>query len=223
MQTVKKQAIQGITQFELSKTVLHNLKHFELTPIGKLVLLVLVDCYNPQNDVLVFPSMEYIADLAGVGLTAVKTSINDLISKGLIIKSKRSKIRGNYNKYLLTQKVRNLTSERSENEFLKQTENDRSMITKNKEQINNKLNKPDLLILEDYAQKHGAKNKAAYIKALQKSGSAGIILNEIKQAEINSKAMANYTKAQIEQAKNDRLTCEPPSEKWYELKKILMR
>ena len=120
MEVAKKHEGHGFSQFELSKNVLHNLKHFDLTPTGKLVLLVLVDCFNPENKSVVFPSMEFIADMAGIGLTATKQAIKDLILTGCIIKSKRGKIRGNYNKYLLTLKVRNTTSEQSENELFKQ-------------------------------------------------------------------------------------------------------
>lgn len=97
MEVAKKHEEHGFSQFELSKNVLHNLKHFDLTPTGKLVLLVLVDCYNPEHNAVVFPSMEFIADMAGIGLTATKQAIRDLILIGCIIKSKRSKIKGNYN------------------------------------------------------------------------------------------------------------------------------
>lgn len=117
---VEKHVKEGFSQFELSKNVLHNLKHFDLTPTGKLVLLVLVDCYNPEHNAVVFPSMEFIADMAGIGLTATKQAIRDLILIGCIIKSKRSKIRGNYNKYLLTRKIQYRASEQPQNEFLSQ-------------------------------------------------------------------------------------------------------
>lgn len=121
----------AFSQFELSKNVLHNLKHFDLTPTGKLVLLVLVDCYNPENNAVVFPSMEFIADMAGIGLTATKQAIKDLILTGCIIKSKRGKIRGNYNKYLLTKKIRSGASERVEIKDLNKSDNEKSQISKN--------------------------------------------------------------------------------------------
>lgn len=136
---VKRHAGHGFSQFELSKNVLNNLKQWKLKNTTKLVLLVLVDCYNPNNGAVIFPSMEYIANIADISLTSTKEGIKELINKGLIIKSKRSKIQGNYNKYLLTQKVHFLTSEQSENEFLKQSEFDHFMNrTKKEEQKKNK-------------------------------------------------------------------------------------
>lgn len=144
-QTAKKHVQHAITGFELTKIVLHNLKHFGLKPQTKTVLWVLIDCYNPKNGSVVFPSMEYIATEGAMGLTSAKEGIKELINKGLIIKSKRGKIRGNYNKYLLTPKVQNPTSEQPENELLKQSESDRFMIRTNKE----RKNKKQTTIVED--------------------------------------------------------------------------
>lgn len=147
MQTVKKHAQHGITGFELTKIVLHNLKHFGLKPQTKTVLWVLIDCYNPENGSVVFPSMEYIATEGAMSLTSAKDGIKELINKGLIIKSKRGKIRGNYNKYLLTPKVQNPASEQPENELLKQSESDRFMIRTNKERKNKEqTTKEDVVI-----------------------------------------------------------------------------
>lgn len=133
-QTAQKHATHAITGFELTKIALHNLKHFGLKPQTKTVLWVLIDCYNPENGSVVFPSIEYIATEGAMGLTSAKEGIKELINKGLIIKSKRGKIRGNYNKYLLTPKVQNPTSEQPENELLKQSECDRFMIRTNKKE-----------------------------------------------------------------------------------------
>lgn len=137
-QTAKKHATHAITGFELTKIVLHNLQHWGLKHTTKPVLFVLVDCYNPENGSVVFPSMEYIARIADVSLTSAKEGIKELINKGLIIKSKRGKIRGNYNKYLLTPKIQNPTSEQPENELLKQSDSDPFMIKTNKERKNKK-------------------------------------------------------------------------------------
>ena len=173
-EVAKKAVNQGVTQFELSKKVLHNLKHFDLTPTGKLVLLVLVDCYNPENKAVVFPSIEFIADMAG--------------------KSKRGKIRGNYNKYLLTLKVQNLTSEPSENEFLKQSESDRFYIEQKKE-IKKRTNVVeeirDAQILAEYAEKHGATNIKAYVNSLKISGAAAKIIEQYREKEGVSKYWNN--------------------------------
>lgn len=133
--TVKSMSTKGISQFELTSNLLRNLNKFKLTPVTKLVLLELTTHLNEnKNGSVVFPSVEYIANVLGIGLTAAKKAIKDLINEGLIIKSKRSKIQGNYNKYLITPKVRNLTCERSENECLKKSKSELLLITNNKEQ-----------------------------------------------------------------------------------------
>ncbi len=133
--TAKKHVNSGVSQFELTSNLLRNLNKFNLTPVTKLVLLELTTHLNEnKNGSVVFPSVNFIADILGIGLTATKKAIKDLINEGLIIKSKRSKVNGNYNKYLITPKVRNLTCERSENEPFKKSESDRFMITNNKEQ-----------------------------------------------------------------------------------------
>lgn len=208
-ESAQKHATKEISQFELSKNVLHNLKHFDLTPTGKLVLLVLVDCFNPANNAVVFPSMEFIADMAGIGLTATKQAIKDLINTGCIIKSKRGKIRGNYNKYLLTRKIQYGVSERveienlsesqkSENDLLKsseidrfkQSDSDRFHEEQISEQINNVVGiskKTDAQILAEYAKKHGATNIQGYINALKIKGVAADIIRQYREKEGVSK------------------------------------
>lgn len=152
MKTAKKHAGHGITGFEFSKKVLHNLKHFRLTPSAKLVLWVLSDCYNPENGSVVFPSIEFIAEIADIGLTSAKQAIKELINKGLIIKSKRDKVKGNYNKYLLTPKVQNPAYEQSENELFKQSDFDCFMIrTNKKEQIKEQTTKENVVA---FSSKH---------------------------------------------------------------------
>lgn len=220
MNTVKKHAGHGISQFELSKKVLNNLKHYKLTPTGKLVLIVLVDCYNPENGSVVFPSIEFIADKAGVGLTATKQAIKDLINEGLVIKTKRDKVVGNKNKYLLTLKVQNSTSEQSENELFKKSETDRFMITNKKEQI---IQQKEDEFLIKFAESKGAKNKVAYINAIKRNGGATEIVNEMRQIEANKKAMQNMTKTFLEADKESRETSSAPTKEWKELKAKLQQ
>lgn len=201
MQVLKKESKrESISQFELTSDLLRNLYKFNLTPVTKLVLLELTTHLNEnKNGSVVFPSVNYISEVLGIGLTAAKKAIGDLINEGLIIKTKRDKIRGNYNKYLLTLKVRNMTSEPSGNELFKQSDSDLFMIRTNKqEKINNKSmdvnypEKPDNSksggnvysgddeILAKYAVKHNAKNVNAYISKLKETGSANKIIKEYK-------------------------------------------
>ena len=212
-EALKTKQQEGCTQFELTTDLLRNLYKFNLTPVTKLVLLELTTHLNEnKNGSVVFPSVEYIANALGIGLTATKKAIKDLINEGLMIKSKRGNIKGNYNKYLLTPKVRNSTSERSENEFFKQSDSDLFLLETNKqEKINNKEVKnftvkntskgfkggnvysEDDKILEDYAIKHGARNIQAYINTLKSTKSAEKIIKEYKKKNYNPEIALKLT------------------------------
>ena len=147
MNTVKKHAEHGVSQFELTTQIVKRLSQFELTPTAKLVLILLTTHFNEEkNGAVVFPSMPYISETLGISLTATKQAIKDLVTQGLILQSKREKIRGNYNKYLLTSKVQNSATERAENKPFKSTKKDLSFIRTNKEneikeQNNDKMKK----------------------------------------------------------------------------------
>ena len=208
------QAIQGLNEkqhlsgYELTYCTIHNLKNYDLTATAKLVLILLTTHYNEQkNGAVVFPSIPFIADTLGIGQTAVKQAIKDLISNGLIIKAKRSKIKGNYNKYLLTLKVQNTACEQAENECLKQAESDRfhehepvnmnlSKETTNKgknvvafKKISSK--KCGSVNLEDVPniikQKKDIKNPCAYWASLSAEVKAEYLQKEIQEQEKQQK------------------------------------
>lgn len=135
----KTNAGHAFSGFQLTTGIVKNLKQFNLTPVAKLVLLELSTHYNAEkNGAVVFPSMQYIADTLGIGLTQTKKAIKDLINEGIIIKSKLGKMRGNNNKYLLTLKTQNLASEWPQNEFFKRPDSDRFMIETNNHEQNKK-------------------------------------------------------------------------------------
>lgn len=195
----------AFSQFELTSKLLRNLYNYDLTPVTKLVLLELTTHLNEsKNGSVVFPSVGYIAEVLGIGLTAAKKAINDLIKEGLIIKSKRDKVRGNCNKYLLTLKVRNLTDKPSENEHLKRSECDLFMITNNKEQKKEQtlssgenVYTGDDKILADYAVKHKAKSVSAYIAKLKETKSAEKIICEYKKRKnATQNALRSYQETQ---------------------------
>ena len=80
-----------VSQFQVTSDLLRNLHKFNLTPVTKLVLLELTTHLNEsKNGSVVFPSVNYISEVLGIGLTAAKQAIKDLINEGLIIKSKCS-------------------------------------------------------------------------------------------------------------------------------------
>lgn len=214
MQTaLKTKQQQSCTQFEITSDLLRNLYKFNLTPVTKLVLLELTTHLNEnKNGSVVFPSVGYIAEVLGIGLTAAKKAINDLIKEGLIIKSKRDKVRGNYNKYLLTLKVRNLTSETSENECFKKSESDLFMITNKKEQNKEqtlrsggnvynseesgklKIESEEDFILYEYAKKKAKYNVDALVSKIKENGGDKKIIKEYKQKRFIAKRAENAVK-----------------------------
>ena len=228
----------NVSQFEITSDLLRNLYKFDLTPITKLVLLELTTHLNEsKNGSVVFPSINYIAEVLGIGLTAAKKAINDLIQAGLIIKSKRDNVKGNYNKYLLRHDKINFNEVKNENryiytpedinsqktankqpknEFFKRSENDLSMIrTNNIEQINNKEED----ILRKYAIKHGAKNVNAYEDVLKKNGSAEKIISEYKEKQ-RVKKIGEIEEKKTRELLNRYASYEefssPPSDTWRE-------
>lgn len=123
-----------LTGFELTHNTLNRLHEFDLTISAKLVLVFLTTFYNEEkNGSVVFPSIQHIADTLGIGLTAVKQAIKDLVSRGLLLKTKMNKT-GNHNKYCLILNSRNTTVKQSENDLLKQPKSDRFMYRTNKKE-----------------------------------------------------------------------------------------
>lgn len=170
--------VHELTQFELSKDVLMNqLKNYKLSSTGKLVLLYLTACFNPNNGNVVFPKLQTIADSLGIGLTATKSAISDLINEGLVIKTKQNKA-GNSNKYLLTGKVtgnggKNRTFKQPKSELLKgqnptiscKRTNKRTKKSSNREEGNKKpsYTEEELKIIKEYvSSRSDIKDKIAY-------------------------------------------------------------
>lgn len=208
--------IKAVSQYEITTNLLRNLNKYDLTPVTKLVLLELTTHLNESaNGSVVFPSVKYIADVLGIGLTATKKAISDLIKQGLIIKSKRSKIRGNYNMYIITPKVQNLTSERSKNECFKKSDND-LFFKEQKRETNKPTSVDDFKILKDYAIKHNAKNINAYINTLKKSGSDKQIIKDYKQAKANNKAMLEAAEQNIKDLEYAKKNMWHPSKDYFE-------
>lgn len=233
MQTIKE--MQDVTEsnthlsgYELTHLTIHNLGRYDLTPTAKLVLVFLTTHYNEgKNGNVVFPSMPYIAETLGIGLTATKKAIKDLIEQGFILKSKRNHVRGNLNKYGLSSKLKNqkatilkgqnLTPKQSENEPFKRSESDLFMITNNKK-LNkettttkskvvvasfNSSSKTKTVKLEEVPKlirnKKDVKNPCAYWASLSEEVKAEYLLKE-KEAEEKKKRIEKQ-KAEEERLK----------------------
>lgn len=206
-EALKMKQQESCTQFEVTSNLLRNLYKFNLTPVTKLVLLELTTHLNEsKNGSVVFPSVGYIAEVLGIGLTAAKKAINDLIKQGIIIKTKRNNVKGNYNKYLFTSKIsglkkedvnilsqqdikmRNSTSERSQNELFKQSENDLFLYEQTKETKKEQTLKSgenvytgDDFILYEYAKKKAKYSVDALIKKIKENGGDKKIISEYKK------------------------------------------
>ena len=217
LQTVKE--CKHLSGYELTYSTIHNLKNYNLTATAKLVLIMLTTHYNEQkNGAVVFPSIPYISDTLGIGQTATKKAIKDLITEGLIIKSKRGKIKGNYNKYILTLKVQNTACKRSENELFKQSEND---LFHEHEPVNMNLNKEQQPVKEK-SENNKPKNVVAFssFSSFKKCKSVKLadVPNIIKENK-NIKNPCGYWASLDENAKNEYIEKEKQKEQ-IRLKKI---
>ena len=84
METAKKHAGHGFSQYELTTEIVKNLSQFDITPTAKLVLLYLTTCYNPKN-ADVFPKQKTIAAKLGISERSVTRAVQELFKAGLIL------------------------------------------------------------------------------------------------------------------------------------------
>lgn len=85
-----------VSQFELSKITLKNLNKFKISPSAKLVLLSLVDCYNPKNNEI-YPKQKTLANALGISERSVVRAIKELYDAKVLIYELKSQ-----NRYRLT-------------------------------------------------------------------------------------------------------------------------
>lgn len=192
MNTVKKDAAQSLTQYELSTQIITKLNTFKLTPTAKLVLLYLTTCYNPKHKE-VFPKQKTIADKLGVSERSVTRAVQELFNEGLIL------IECKYtNRYKFTSRIVSECPEKMSDDF---GQNDTKLsdnlsapcieptIEHEKEpsiNMGGNVYSNENEILQDYAKKHGAIRVNAYVNSLKKNGSAKKIISDYKKKK-------NYT------------------------------
>lgn len=221
MEKLKKKSEQAFTQFELSKNVLNNLKHFDLTPTGKLVLLFLVDCYNPKKADM-FPKQKTIAEKLGVSEISVTRAISELHKAGLIISERKYTNRYSFTSRILPERAIVKQNKMIEKKYQNDNKEPIKMIAHDKEQIK-RTNKStdDELLMKVIEQKKGVFNKVAYMNAIKRNGGASEIVNEMRQAEINTRYMFQATKDFIKNEQEYRINAVPPTESWKNLGKML--
>jgi DNA-binding MarR family transcriptional regulator len=221
MEVVKKQKCKEFTQFELSKNVLHNLKHFKITQTAKLVLLYLADCYNPKKADM-FPKQKTIAEKLGVSEISVTRAISELHKEGLIISERKYTNRYNFTSRILPERAIVKQNKMIEKKYQNDNKEPIKMIAHDKEQIK-RTNKQtdDALLMKAIEQKKGVFNKVAYMNAIKRNGGASEIVNEMRQAEINTRYMFQATKDFIKNEQECRINAVPPTESWKNLGEIL--
>ena len=192
-----------LTGFELTHITLKRLNEFDITISAKLVLVFLTTFYNAQkNGAVVFPSIQHIADTLGIGQTAVKQAIKDLVLKGLLLKSKLNKA-GNHNKYVFSLKVQNSTVKQTENDFLKQSNSvcfmnrtnnseqnkDNNVVVFQKKQTVTESQVPDFIKLNK-----NIKNPCAYWASLTPEIKAELIKKEMEVQALAQKKLEEKQK-----------------------------
>jgi len=148
------------TQFKLSKITLQSLSKFNISPTAKLVLLYLIDCYNPAN-IYMFPKQETIVKIIGVSLSSVKRAIKELSKANIIIIELKFS-----NRYNLTQtffELLNMTPDIVQNEPAKCQNEPNHVIT---EKELNKKQKENFSLTNPSGQRFCSERKGSKIREL---------------------------------------------------------
>ena len=135
MNTKRKQDFK-LSQFELSKITLKNLNRFNLSPTAKLVLLSLVDCYNPVK-AEIYPKQKTIADQLGISERSVIRAIKEIVTCQFVIYETKSS-----NRYKFTSTffdLVNLSYPECQNDISSNDNMSSSYIEQRREQIKNKV------------------------------------------------------------------------------------
>lgn len=96
----KNKAGEGFSQFEISKALYTSglLQQVKLSATAKLVLIALVNHYNPKKKDM-FPSQKFMANQLGISEKSAERAIKDLKAEGLVIYATKK-----VNHYKFTQK-----------------------------------------------------------------------------------------------------------------------
>ena len=176
------------TQFKLSKITLQSLSKFNISPAAKLVLLYLIDCYNPAK-VYMFPKQETIADKLGISASRVRRGIKELSKSNIIVIELKFS-----NRYSLTPtffEIINLTSDSVQIE-LPTCQKDMNHVITEKE-LNKKTEKP--FIFKNLLELSKT-NTVAYFDSVQKlSGSEKEHLLKIKLGRV---ALTDFQKVNLD-------------------------
>lgn len=200
MNTVKKHAQHGFSQFTLTQNLLNNLSQFKLTPTAKLVLLELSSFYNP-NKADMFPKQKTLAKKIGISERSVVRAVQELLNEGLIIVECKYTNRYKFTSRIVSQRPENMSEDLGQNDIKeadKLAEHEPT-IEPIKEPLEGGENvyKGDDLILYEYAKKKAKYNVYSFVKAIkERGGDKKIISDYKKQEKVTQMALRNVQETQ---------------------------
>ncbi|MCM1003595.1 MAG: helix-turn-helix domain-containing protein [Candidatus Gastranaerophilales bacterium] len=205
MNTAKKHAQHGFTQFDLSKKVLNNLSQYNLKPTAKLVLLYLCDCYNPKHGEM-FPKQSTIANKLGISEVSVIRAIQELHKEGLLISERKYT-----NKYKFTSRIAQEQPKKTidDNNQKDSSESIKKIapIKKQKKETKkeqtyqglggNVYSTEEYRVLKDYVVQMGGRDINAYIARMRQNGTDKSVLKKHRQQVfITKRAETNIIETQ---------------------------
>lgn len=201
MNTVKKHAQHGFSQFTLTQNLLNNLSQFKLTPTAKLVLLELSSFYNP-NKADMFPKQKTLAKKIGISERSVVRAVQELLNEGLIIVECKYTNRYKFTSRIVSQRPENMSEDFGQNDIkeadkLAEHEPTIETIKEPSGKGGENVYKGDDLILYEYAKKKAKYNVYSFVKAIkERGGDKKIISDYKKQEKVTQMALRNVQETQ---------------------------
>ena len=200
MNTARKHAQHGFSQFTLTQNLLNNLSQFKLTPTAKLVLLELSSFYNP-NKADMFPKQKTLAKKIGISERSVVRAVQELLNEGLIIVECKYTNRYKFTSRIVSQRPENMSEDLGQNDIKeadKLAEHEPTIETiKEPLEGGENVYKGDDLILYEYAKKKAKYNVYSFVKAIkERGGDKKIISDYKKQEKVTQMALRNVQETQ---------------------------
>ena len=201
MNTAKKHAQHGFSQFALTQNLLNNLSQFKLTPTAKLVLLELSSFYNPRK-VDMFPKQKTLAKKIGISERSVVRAIQELLNEGLIMVECKYTNHYKFTSRIVSQRPENMSEDLGQNgkkEADKLSEHEPTIepIKEPSGKSGENVYNGDDLILYEYAKKKAKYNVYSFMKAIkEKGGDKKIISEHKKQKKVTQRALCSIQETQ---------------------------
>jgi DNA-binding Lrp family transcriptional regulator len=222
-----------LSQFELTKKVLNNLKHFKLSPTTINVLWYLTSCYNPKHG-YVFPKQSTIAENLRCSERSVVRAIQSLVKEGLIIVECKYINRYRFTSRLIGECAQNLSDDKGQFDIkgdnLTFHEMKQKTVTKKEQTVkksltvdSNSIEFEGFKILKDYAQKNYTSTPEKYLNWIlkHKDVQKKILFDYKAKENAKKRALRSIEKTQelLEQFRGFENTAAEPTQSWQELGK----